>query len=158
MKIFPKYFSWVLAYLLILIYTGKINRLWKLNLPHLKFKTHISADLVRACVKVCFDLLRSRIVEKSLRSKTSTFRGFPMKWRRRDWFKSLTQHFVYQWRFNSMEHPYRHDETVVFFLIFFMHFCPGTMTTHAKSINSDLLRGLDRCLRHAQHWTHNRTS
>ena len=31
-------------------------------------------------------------------------------------------------------------------LIFFMRFCPGTMTTHAESINSDLQRGLDRCL------------
>ena len=30
-------------------------------------------------------------------------------------------------------------------------FCPGTMTTHAESINSDLLRGLDRRLRHTQH-------
>ena len=27
---------------------------------------------------------------------------------------------------------------------FFMHFCPGTMTTHAESIKSDLQRGLDR--------------
>ena len=27
-------------------------------------------------------------------------------------------------------------------------FCPGTMTTHAESINSDLQRGLDRRLRH----------
>ena len=36
-----------------------------------------------------------------------------------------------------------------FFL--FMHFCPGTMTTHAESINSDLQRGLDRRLRHIQH-------
>ena len=26
----------------------------------------------------------------------------------------------------------------------FMHFCPGTMTTHTESINSDLQRGLDR--------------
>ena len=26
---------------------------------------------------------------------------------------------------------------------FYMHFCPGTMTTHAESINSDLQRGLD---------------
>ena len=25
--------------------------------------------------------------------------------------------------------------------IFFMHFCPGTITTHAESINSDLQRG-----------------
>ena len=25
--------------------------------------------------------------------------------------------------------------------MFFMHFCSGTMTTHAESINSDLLRG-----------------
>ena len=30
----------------------------------------------------------------------------------------------------------------------FMHFCPGTMTTHAESINSDLQRGLDRRLQH----------
>ena len=30
----------------------------------------------------------------------------------------------------------------------FMHFSPGTMTTHAESINSDLQRGLDRHLRH----------
>ena len=38
-----------------------------------------------------------------------------------------------------------------------MHFCPGTMTTHAaESINSDLQRGLDRRLRHTQHWTQNR--
>ena len=29
------------------------------------------------------------------------------------------------------------------FLLFFMHFCQRTMTTHAKSINSDLQRGLD---------------
>ena len=38
-----------------------------------------------------------------------------------------------------------------------MHFCPGTMTTHAESINSDLQRGLDRRLRHTQHRTQNRT-
>ena len=36
-------------------------------------------------------------------------------------------------------------------IIFFMHFCPGTITTHAESINSDLQRGLDRRLRHIQH-------
>ena len=42
--------------------------------------------------------------------------------------------------------------------IFFMHFFPGMMTTHAESINSDLQRGLDRRLRHTQHWTQNRTS
>ena len=38
----------------------------------------------------------------------------------------------------------------VIFLSFFifMYFCPGTMTTHAESINSDLQRGLDRRLRH----------
>ena len=35
--------------------------------------------------------------------------------------------------------------------ICFMHFCPGTKTTHAESINSDLQRGLDRRLRHTQH-------
>ena len=35
--------------------------------------------------------------------------------------------------------------------IFFMHFCPGTMTTNEESINSDLQRGLDRRLRHTQH-------
>ena len=29
-------------------------------------------------------------------------------------------------------------------------FCPGTMATHAKSINSDLQRGLGRRLRHTQ--------
>ena len=34
---------------------------------------------------------------------------------------------------------------------FFMHFCPGAITTHAESINSDLQRGLDRRLRHIQH-------
>ena len=34
---------------------------------------------------------------------------------------------------------------------FFMRFCPGTITTHAESINSDLQRGLDRSLRHIQH-------
>ena len=34
---------------------------------------------------------------------------------------------------------------------FFMHFYPGTITTHAESINSDLQRGLDRHLRHVQH-------
>ena len=32
----------------------------------------------------------------------------------------------------------------VFFTEVFMHFCPGTMTTHAESINSDLQRRLDR--------------
>ena len=35
--------------------------------------------------------------------------------------------------------------------MFFMHFCPGTMTTQAESINSDLQRELDRRLRHTQH-------
>ena len=34
---------------------------------------------------------------------------------------------------------------------FYMHFCPGTMTTHAESINSDLQRGLDRRLQQIQH-------
>ena len=38
-----------------------------------------------------------------------------------------------------------------FFLIF-MHFCPGTMTTHA--INSDRQRGLDRRLRHTHNIAH----
>ena len=33
---------------------------------------------------------------------------------------------------------------------FYAFFCPGTMTTHAESINSDLQRGLDRRLRHTQ--------
>ena len=45
-----------------------------------------------------------------------------------------------------------------FFFLFFMHLCPGTMVTHAESINSDLQRGLDRHLQHTQHWTQNRTS
>ena len=31
---------------------------------------------------------------------------------------------------------------------FFMRFCPGTMTTHAELINSDLQRGLGTRLRH----------
>ena len=39
----------------------------------------------------------------------------------------------------------------IFYFFLFMHFCPGTITTHAESINSDLLRGLDRRLRHIQH-------
>ena len=45
--------------------------------------------------------------------------------------------------------------------VFFFYLCifyPGTMTTHAESINSDLQRGLDRHLRHTQHRTQNRTS
>ena len=46
---------------------------------------------------------------------------------------------------------HRVDSEKVFFFYFFMHFCPGTMTTHAETINSDLQRGLDRCLRHIQH-------
>ena len=46
----------------------------------------------------------------------------------------------------------------VFCFVLFMHFCPGTITTHAESINSDLQRGLDRRLRHIRHWTQNRTS
>ena len=29
-----------------------------------------------------------------------------------------------------------------------MHFCPGTMTTHAESINSDLQRRLDHGVLH----------
>ena len=36
-------------------------------------------------------------------------------------------------------------------LFLYTYFCPGTMTTHAESINSDLQRGLDRHLRHTQH-------
>ena len=46
----------------------------------------------------------------------------------------------------------------VFFLFFYAFFCPGTMTAHAESINSDLQRGLDRRLLHTQKWTQNRTS
>ena len=46
-----------------------------------------------------------------------------------------------------------------FFIFFYLCiFYPGTMTTHAESINSDLQRGLDRHLRHTQHRTRNRTS
>ena len=45
---------------------------------------------------------------------------------------------------------------LLFFLCIFLN--PGTMTTHAESINSDLQRGLDRRLRHTQQWTQNRTS
>ena len=48
---------------------------------------------------------------------------------------------------------------IKFFLFFYLCiFYPGTMTTHAESINSDLQRGLDRHLRHTQHRTQNRTS
>ena len=36
----------------------------------------------------------------------------------------------------------------------FMHFCPGTMTTHAESINLDLQRELDRGLRHIHNIEH----
>ena len=61
-----------------------------------------------------------------------------------------------------LEHLLLSYSFVVFFclflLCFFMHFCPGAMTTHAESINSDLQRGLERRLRHTQHWTQNRTS
>ena len=39
----------------------------------------------------------------------------------------------------------------VFNFFLYMHFCSGTMTTHAQSINSDLQRGLERRLRHTQH-------
>ena len=47
---------------------------------------------------------------------------------------------------------YIYMDTFLFFLIFlFMHFCPGTITTHAESINSGLQRGLDRRLRDVQH-------
>ena len=35
-----------------------------------------------------------------------------------------------------------------------MHFCPGTMTTHAESFNSDLQCGLDRRLRHTHNIEH----
>ena len=42
-------------------------------------------------------------------------------------------------------------ENPLVFFVFFTHFCPGTITTHAVSINSDLQRGLDRRLRHTQH-------
>ena len=38
---------------------------------------------------------------------------------------------------------------IFYLFILFMHFCPGTMTTHA--INPDLQRGLERRLRHTQH-------
>ena len=43
---------------------------------------------------------------------------------------------------------------------FFMHFfCPGTMSTHAESINSDLQRGLTgQTFTTQQHCTQNRTS
>ena len=43
-------------------------------------------------------------------------------------------------------------------IVFYAFFCPGTMTTHAESINSDLQRGLDRRLRHTEHCAQNRTS
>ena len=45
----------------------------------------------------------------------------------------------------------RRNNDLTFSFFFYMHFCPGTITTHAESINSDLQRGLDRRLRHIQH-------
>ena len=45
-----------------------------------------------------------------------------------------------------------YPKRVILLGFFFMHFfCPGTITTHAESINSDLQRELDRRLRHTQH-------
>ena len=50
---------------------------------------------------------------------------------------------IYTWGFDTCIHACMHP---------YIHtFCPGTMTTHAESINSDLQRGLDRRLRHTQH-------
>ena len=45
--------------------------------------------------------------------------------------------------------PYKQDQAKerFFYLFLFMHFSPGTMTTHAESINSDLQGGVDRRLR-----------
>ena len=37
---------------------------------------------------------------------------------------------------------------ILFIDLLFYAFCPGTITTHAESINSDLQRGQDRRLRH----------
>ena len=48
-------------------------------------------------------------------------------------------------------HPKYPGPDMVKVFLFFMHFCPGTITTHAESINSDLQRGLDRRLLHVQH-------
>ena len=47
--------------------------------------------------------------------------------------------------------PIGNEYRVSSYTAFFMHFCPGTITIHAESINSDLQRGLDRRLRHTQH-------
>ena len=35
-----------------------------------------------------------------------------------------------------------------------MRFCPGSITTHAESINSDLQRGLNKRLRHTHNIEH----
>ena len=43
-----------------------------------------------------------------------------------------------------------HARLNYYFFSLFMHFCPGMMTTHAESINSDLQHGLDRRLRQTQ--------
>ena len=40
------------------------------------------------------------------------------------------------------------NTTIIRLKWFFMHFCPGTMTPHSETINSDLQRGLHRRLRH----------
>ena len=46
---------------------------------------------------------------------------------------------------SNLHHLRRHRGTRFFFYSFL---CPGTTTTHADSINSDLQRELDRRLRH----------
>ena len=43
-----------------------------------------------------------------------------------------------------------HIFKLLFLFILFIHFYPGTLTTHAESINSDLQGELDRRLRHIQ--------
>ena len=43
---------------------------------------------------------------------------------------------------------HRLDKDIDIDIDIYMHFCPGTITSHAESINSDLQRGLDRRLRH----------
>ena len=68
-------------------------------------------------------------------------------------------HEVFVWQETKCQWIFKwHDLEQGYLRVFFMHFCPGTMTTHAESINSDLQRGLDRHLRHTQDLTQNRTS
>ena len=52
--------------------------------------------------------------------------------------------------FHDLHNLVKGKYVLLFYFFIYAFFCPGTMTTHAESINSDLQRGLDRRLRHTQ--------